>query len=117
MSDSLGPHGPYGPGNSPGQNTGVGSFSLVQGIFQTQESNWGLLHCRQILLPAELSGKPIVFMHLSNDFFLLKKMVFIKDINSLSSKKIKIDYIIITIVAIDTKKTLKNIYQLFPPIS
>ena len=30
-------------------NTGVGSLSLLQGIFPTQESNWGLTHCRQIL--------------------------------------------------------------------
>ena len=33
--------------NSPGKNTGVGSHSLLQGIFPTQESNPGLLHCRQ----------------------------------------------------------------------
>ena len=39
----------YSPWNSPGQNTGVGSLSLLQGIFLTQESNQGLLHCRQIL--------------------------------------------------------------------
>ena len=32
-----------------GQNTGVGSLSFLQGIFPTQESNWGLLHCRWIL--------------------------------------------------------------------
>ena len=30
-------------------NTGVGSVSLLQGIFLIQESNQGLLHCRQIL--------------------------------------------------------------------
>ena len=33
----------------PGQNTGVGSLSPLQGIFPTQGSNPGLLHCRQIL--------------------------------------------------------------------
>ena len=49
MSDSLQPHGLYSPWNSPGQNTRVGSHSLLQQIFPTQESNWGLLHCRQIL--------------------------------------------------------------------
>ena len=49
MPDSLRPHGPYSPWNSPGQNTEVGSLSLLQGIFPTQESNPGLLHCRQIL--------------------------------------------------------------------
>ena len=31
------------------KNTGVGSLSLLQGIFLTQELNQGLLHCRQIL--------------------------------------------------------------------
>ena len=41
---------------SPGPNTGVGSLSLLQGIFQTQGSNPGLPHCRQIL--AEPQGKP-----------------------------------------------------------
>ena len=35
--------------NSPGKNTGVGSHSLLQGIFSTQGSNPGLPHCRQIL--------------------------------------------------------------------
>ena len=49
MSDFLQPHGPYSPWNSLGQNTGVGNLSLLQGIFPTQELNWGLLHCRQIL--------------------------------------------------------------------
>ena len=39
----------YCPWNSPGQNTGVGSHSLLQGIFPTQGSNSGLLHCGQIL--------------------------------------------------------------------
>ena len=49
VSDSLQPHELYGPWNSPGQNTGVGSLSLLQGIFPTQGSNPGLPHCRQIL--------------------------------------------------------------------
>ena len=89
MSYCLQPHGLYIRWNSPGQNTGVGSLSFLQGIFPnpgikprspklqvdslpaepqgkpknsgvvslsllqqiflTQESNWGLLHCRQIL--------------------------------------------------------------------
>ena len=36
------------PSEPPGKskNTGVGSLSLLQGIFLTQESNQGLLHCR-----------------------------------------------------------------------
>ena len=36
-------------GDSPGKNTGVGSLSLLQGVFLTQESDWDLLHCRWIL--------------------------------------------------------------------
>ena len=39
VSDSLRPHGVYGPWNSPGQITGVGSLSLLQGIFPTQVSH------------------------------------------------------------------------------
>ena len=58
LSDSLQPNGLYSPWNSPGQNTGVSSLYLLQGIFPTQGWKPGLLHCRQILLPAELSGKP-----------------------------------------------------------
>ena len=42
-------HGLYSPWNSPGQNTGVGSLSLLQGIFPTQGSNPGILYCRWIL--------------------------------------------------------------------
>ena len=49
VSDSLRPHGLYSPWNCPCQNTGVGSLSLLQGIFPTQGSNPGLLHCRWIL--------------------------------------------------------------------
>ena len=37
------------PWNSPGKSAGVGSHSLLQGIFLTQGSNPGLSHCRQIL--------------------------------------------------------------------
>ena len=36
-------------GDSPGKNTGVGSYALLQGILPTQGSNPGLLNCRQIL--------------------------------------------------------------------
>ena len=49
VSNSLQLHGLYSPQNSPGQNNGVGSISLLQGIVPTQGSNSGLLHCRQFL--------------------------------------------------------------------
>ena len=58
VSDSLHPHGPYTPWNSPGQNTGVGGLSLLQGIFPTQELYQGLLHCRWILEPLSYQGSP-----------------------------------------------------------
>ena len=40
------------------KNTGVGSLSLLQQSFPTQESNRGLLHCRQILYQLSYQGKP-----------------------------------------------------------
>ena len=46
----------YSPWNSPGQNTGVGSLSLLQGLFPTQGSNPGLLHCSQILYQLSHKG-------------------------------------------------------------
>ena len=58
MSNSLGPHGLYSSWNSPGQNIGVGSLSLLQGIFPTQGSNPGLSHCRPILYPLSHKGSP-----------------------------------------------------------
>ena len=53
FSDGL-----YSQWNSPGQNTGVGSLSLLQGIFPTQGSNPGLLHCRQIFYQLSHKGSP-----------------------------------------------------------
>ena len=58
MSKSLWPCELYSPWDSPGQNTGVGSLSLLQGIFQTQGSNPGLLHCRWILHQPSHQGSP-----------------------------------------------------------
>ena len=53
MSDSVWPHGWYSPWNFPGQNTGVGSLSLLQGIFPTQGSN-----CKWILYQLSHKGSP-----------------------------------------------------------
>ena len=52
LSDSLWPHGLHSPWNSPGQNTGVDSLSLLQGIFPNQGSNPGIPH-----------SKPSIFWH------------------------------------------------------
>ena len=59
VSDSLRPHGLYSPWNSPGQNTGVGSLSLLKGIFPTQGSNPGFLHCRWIPYQLSYQESPI----------------------------------------------------------
>ena len=53
---------PY-PWDSPGKNTGAGSLSLLQGNFPTQDSNQGLLHCRQILYRLSYQGSPCATMH------------------------------------------------------
>ena len=58
LSDSWRPHGLHSPWNSPGQNTGVGSSSLLQGIFPTQGSNPGLWYYRQILYQLSHQGSP-----------------------------------------------------------
>ena len=58
MSSSLNPSGLYSPWNSPGQITGVGSHSLLCGIFPTQGANPGLPHCRQILYQLSYQGSP-----------------------------------------------------------
>ena len=66
LSNTLLPNVPMGcspPGSSvhgisPGENIGVGSHSLLQGIFSAQGPNPGLLHCRQILYRLSHEGSP-----------------------------------------------------------
>ena len=53
MSDSLWPHGVYSPWNSSVQNTGVGSLSLLQGIFEPRSPT-----LQAESLPAKPQGKP-----------------------------------------------------------
>ena len=62
VSDSLRPHGLQptrllGPWNFPGKSIGVGCHFLLQGIFPTQGSNPGLLHCRQTLYHLSHQGR------------------------------------------------------------
>ena len=57
VSDSLQLHGLYSPWTSLGQNTIVGSYSLLQGIFPTQGSNPGLLHYRRIFYKLSHQGR------------------------------------------------------------
>ena len=63
VSDSLqlsdcSPPRLFCPWNSPRKNIGVGSHSLLQGIFLTMGSNPGILHCRQILYHMSHQGSP-----------------------------------------------------------
>ena len=65
VSDSSGPHELWPtrllcPWDSPGKIAGVGCHALLQGIFPTQGSNPGLLHCRQILHCLSHQGSPSV---------------------------------------------------------
>ena len=59
VSDSLWSHGLYSPWDSPGQNTEVGSRSLLQGIFPIQGLKSGLLHCRRSLYQLSQRGSPL----------------------------------------------------------
>ena len=64
-TDSL----PAEPQGKP-KDTGVGSLSLLQWIFPTQESNRGLLHCRRILYQPSYQGSPILhFINSDKTFF------------------------------------------------
>ena len=57
--DCMSPTRLFCPWNSPDKNTRVGNHSLLQGIFPTQGSNSGLLHCKQILYHLSHQGSPI----------------------------------------------------------
>ena len=76
-SNSLWPHGLQSPWNSPGQNTGVGSLSLLQGIFPTQGSNLGLPHCRQILYHVSHKEGPVEVLNSDKVNFTIYSFVII----------------------------------------
>ena len=73
VSYSMQSHGLYSPWNSPGQNTGVGSLSLLQGIFSTQGSNPGLPHCRWILYRLSHKGSPRILEWVAYPFPMTQK--------------------------------------------
>ena len=47
-------------GDFPGKSPGVGCHALLRGIFPSQESNWGLPHCRQFLYCLSHQGSPML---------------------------------------------------------
>ena len=69
LSDSLRPHILCSLWNSPVQNTGVGSRSLLQRIFPTQGLNPGLPHCRRILYQLRHKGSPRILEWVTYPFF------------------------------------------------
>ena len=60
------------PWNSPGKNTGVGSHSLLQGIFPTPGLNLSHLHCRHVLYHLSHQGSLIYIWVYLNDMLILK---------------------------------------------
>ena len=68
VSGSLGPHELHSPWNTPGRNTGVGSLSLLQGIFPIQGLNPGLLHCKWILYQLSHKGSPRILQWVAYPF-------------------------------------------------
>ena len=78
MSNSVQPHGLSPakllcPWNFPGKNTRVGCHFFLQGIFPTQESNPGLLHCKQILYCLSHQGRCYYHFTLISPRFVWKR--------------------------------------------
>ena len=76
MSNSLWSHGLYSSWNSPGQNIGVCSLSLLQGIFPTQGRTPGLPHYRWILY--QLSHKGSLLKEINPEYSLEGLMLKLK---------------------------------------
>ena len=66
-----------GQGDSPGKNTGVSCHALFKGIFPTQGSNPGLLHCRQILYQLRCQGSPIFTVYIDGWCYYLYLLTFL----------------------------------------
>ena len=64
--------------DSPGKNTGVGCCSLPQGIFPTQGSNLGLLHCKQFLYQLSLQEHTVGLNYFRNVWEKIKSKTFFK---------------------------------------
>ena len=89
QADSL----PAEPQGKP-KNTGVGSLSVLQRIFPTQELNWGLMHCRQILSHLSYQGSPTEIQGRRNKphqkivaLLFQTSIVFIRNMYQLHTKK------------------------------
>ena len=88
----------YSPWNSPGQNTRVGSRTLLQGIFPTQGSNPGLPHCRRILYQLSHKGSPLYIQQviITEEWINLYRTVSLSKVTNVC-----ICIILITLMALD----------------
>ena len=113
VSNPLGPHGLYSPWNSPGQNTRVGSCSLLQGMFPTQESNPGLPYCKWILYQLSHLGSPKKQekSHINNLTLHLKQKEKAEEKKCKVSRKKEIIKIRAEINEIEMKKTIQKINE------
>ena len=91
------PHGLHSPWNSPGQNTGVGIHSLLQGIFPTQGSNPGLLRCRKILHQLSHKGGPCLIhsstrevVNKTEEMFVLIELIIYRETQELKRKMVTV---------------------------
>ena len=80
MSDPLQSHGLQPtrllcPWDSPGKNSGVSCYFLLQEIFPTQGSNLGLLHYRQILYHLNHQGSPVCHIQHTIFRYIMKKII------------------------------------------
>ena len=89
VSNSLRPHGLCSPWDSLGQNTGVGSRSLLPGIIPTQGLNPGLLHCRRILYQLSHQGSQsqrVISCWNKAAFFPVRLTLFLQTLRNLSQR-------------------------------
>ena len=70
QADSL----PSEPQRKP-KNTRLGSLSLLQKIFPTQELNWGLLHCRWILYQLSHQVSPSIYISPQSRYLVVTSRV------------------------------------------
>ena len=76
------------PWNTPGKNAGVGCHALLQGIFPTNGSNPGLLHCWQILYHLSHLGIPVLkYLEVTKWYWCLNILNTVWDLSYLIRKK------------------------------
>ena len=104
MSSSLLDYSPPGSSareDSPGKNTGVGCHALLQGIFEIQGSDPGLLHCKRILYCLSHQGSPYIMLILCNQEIISAGVceVFLLEKNS-EFLSVKLEYSIIPLPSV-----------------